>query len=115
MSGFMRADIPIRSGDRPEVAGIAPHRQMTQRVPEGTAMHKRLIDAIAKMATEQPEEFYIETSVFEKHCKALFARQIQNPKCNGEICHVHPIDGSMHVTLHFADMKSVLENLWGGM
>jgi hypothetical protein len=33
--------------------------------------------------------------------------------CSGEICHAHPSDGSMHLTLHPADAKIVLETGWG--
>ncbi|RAH48263.1 uncharacterized protein BO95DRAFT_357474, partial [Aspergillus brunneoviolaceus CBS 621.78] len=33
--------------------------------------------------------------------------------CNGEVCHAHPSDGSLHLTLHPADVKLVLERGWG--
>jgi hypothetical protein len=112
--GFMRAEIPKRKFDRPKVDGIAPHRQMTQRVSEKEEMYKRLSSSIANMAKEHKAEFYIGKSAFEGHCNALFAKVERNSKKKCEICHLHPIDGSMHVTLHFADMKIVLEKGWGG-
>ncbi|RAL10430.1 uncharacterized protein BO97DRAFT_125848 [Aspergillus homomorphus CBS 101889] len=33
--------------------------------------------------------------------------------CNGEVCHAHPSDGSLHLTLHPADVKLVVERGWG--
>lgn len=33
--------------------------------------------------------------------------------CNGEVCHAHPSDGSLHLSLHPADVKVVLANGWG--
>ncbi|PYI08570.1 hypothetical protein BO78DRAFT_58458 [Aspergillus sclerotiicarbonarius CBS 121057] len=33
--------------------------------------------------------------------------------CNGEVCHAHPSDGSLHLTLHPADVKLVIERGWG--
>ncbi|GKZ34558.1 hypothetical protein AbraIFM66950_004871 [Aspergillus brasiliensis] len=33
--------------------------------------------------------------------------------CNGEVCHAHPSDGSLHLTLHPADVKAVIERGWG--
>ncbi|PWY89727.1 hypothetical protein BO70DRAFT_392941 [Aspergillus heteromorphus CBS 117.55] len=32
--------------------------------------------------------------------------------CNGEVCHAHPSDGSLHLTLHPADVKLVIERGW---
>ena len=31
----------------------------------------------------------------------------------GEVCHAHPSDGSLHMTLHPADAAIVIENGWG--
>jgi len=33
--------------------------------------------------------------------------------CPHEVCHAHPSDGSLHMTLHPADAKLVLESGWG--
>jgi len=33
--------------------------------------------------------------------------------CSGEVCHAHPSDGSMHLTLHPADAALVLSQAWG--
>lgn len=33
--------------------------------------------------------------------------------CKGEVCHAHPSDGSLHLTLHPADVRVVLEKGWG--
>lgn len=34
-------------------------------------------------------------------------------KTKSELCHIHPSDGSSHVTLSFADAKEVLSKGWG--
>lgn len=33
--------------------------------------------------------------------------------CGGEVCHSHPSDGSLHLVLHPADVRAVLEKGWG--
>lgn len=33
--------------------------------------------------------------------------------CNGEVCHAHPSDGSLHLTLHPDDVREVIEKGWG--
>ena len=33
--------------------------------------------------------------------------------CAGEICHAHPSDGSLHLSLHPADGRTLMENGWG--
>lgn len=47
------------------------------------------------------------------HGTGLFSKTTLNRTCNGEICHAHAIDGSMHMTLHPADAKLILERGWG--
>ena len=55
------------------------------------------------------------TSCLEKHGPGLFALQPINKTnhCSGEICHAHPSDGSMHLTLHPADAAVVILRGWG--
>jgi hypothetical protein len=112
-TGFLRpGSISVRQSDRPNVAGIAPHRQTNQRPSK--EIFKYLSNSIAKLAKDHPTKFRMDVSAFEKHCPGLFSVKKQNPKCNGEICHAHPSDGSMHMTLHPEDIKLVLEAGWGG-
>ncbi|KAK2738869.1 hypothetical protein FQN57_006884 [Myotisia sp. PD_48] len=105
--------LPKRSMSRPKVAGLAPHRQITQRAPP--ALYAALTTAIKHLAAENQDRFYEATSCFEQHSSGLFSVPHSNNRktCNGEICHSHPSDGSMHLTLHPADVKLVLESGWG--
>ena len=102
--------LPNRQGCRPKTRGIAPHRQTSQKVsPEVFAL---LSATISTMAAENN---HIEegTSCFEKHGPGLFSTFPLRRTCRGEICHAHPSDGSLHLTLHPADAKLVLEAGWG--
>ncbi|KAL4886472.1 hypothetical protein BJY04DRAFT_73606 [Aspergillus karnatakaensis] len=125
------ATLPTRPGPRPTVAGIAPQRQLTQKATP--AMYDALATEIHRLATSHPKSLYTATSCFEKHSTGIFYRQpsipapsssSKTPKpantshnhritCNGEVCHSHPSDGSLHLTLHPADVKLVLERGWG--
>ncbi|CRK22207.1 hypothetical protein BN1708_017932, partial [Verticillium longisporum] len=49
----------------------------------------------------------------EKHGLGLFARHPVNVTCNGEVCHVHDSDHSLHMTLHPDDIAEVLRKGWG--
>ncbi|KAI9800767.1 MAG: hypothetical protein M1833_003184 [Piccolia ochrophora] len=106
-----RANIPRRSGHRPEVTGIAPHRQITQKgQPSDFAA---LAAAIHSIADARPLSLTLGTSCFEKHGTGLFSLHPQHPTCKGEVCHAHPSDGSLHLTLHPDDVRLVLERGWG--
>jgi len=108
--GYLRG-MPQRAGPRPQVAGIAPHRQTSQKSSEAT--FARLSEEIAKMADLHPSRLGVGISCFETHGMGLFSKTQLNRTCRGEICHAHAIDGSLHMTLHPADAKLVLERGWG--
>ncbi|KAI9680714.1 MAG: hypothetical protein M1817_004154 [Caeruleum heppii] len=103
--------LPYRSGPRPIVTGIAPQRQVTQRA--AGSQFTMLASRIRAMALEHPSGLRLGTSCFEKHGTGLFSKWPQNRTCNGEICHAHPSDGSLHMTLHPQDARLVLERGWG--
>ncbi|KAI9764005.1 MAG: hypothetical protein M1840_008953 [Geoglossum simile] len=103
--------LPKRAGTRPKVTGIAPHRQITQK---GTpANFVELSRAVRGLAATHATRLALGTSCFEKHGTGLFSLNPVNRTCNGEICHAHPSDGSLHLTLHPADARVVLEKCWG--
>ncbi|KAF8539127.1 hypothetical protein BDD12DRAFT_738370 [Trichophaea hybrida] len=111
-TGFLRAGaISPRQDRRPDVRGIAPHRQINQIPPQDVFNY--LSTSIMKLAKDYPSKFRISTSAFEKHCPGLFSLKKANPAGNGEVCHAHPSDGSLHMTLHPEDIKTVLEAGWG--
>ncbi|CEN62827.1 hypothetical protein ASPCAL09456 [Aspergillus calidoustus] len=139
--GFLsRAILPLRSGPRPTVVGIAPQRQITQK--SGPPMYDALSAEIRRLTNSHPNTLFTATSCFEKHSTGIFYRfptstacpnpgttrageqqqhnrrpQLQSHKhritCNGEVCHSHPSDGSLHLTLHPADVELVIERGWG--
>ncbi|KAL2006062.1 hypothetical protein VTN00DRAFT_9716 [Thermoascus crustaceus] len=112
-NGILKNSLRWRSGRRPRVAGIAPQRQMTQR--GDPAMYEALSASIRNLAQSHPDRLFLGTSCFEKHSTGIFSDPAfrNRPTCNGEVCHAHPSDGSMHLTLHPADVKVVIERGWG--
>ncbi|KAK4547303.1 hypothetical protein LTR36_000958 [Oleoguttula mirabilis] len=102
-------NLPIRQAPRPETRGIAPHRQITQKPSK--AVYEKLAQEIQNMGASN-DNLLIGTSCFEKHGTGLFSVSPAKRTCQGEICHAHPSDGSMHMTLHPADAKTVLEAGW---
>ncbi|KAM5355988.1 hypothetical protein ACJ41O_002634 [Fusarium nematophilum] len=111
-SGILRRNcLPYRPGPRPLVAGIAPQRQLDQHGSRGC--YRALRRSMAKLASRSPKKFGTERSCLEKHGLALFARHPVQTNCQGEICHVHDSDHSMHMCLHPDDIKEVLDKGWG--
>ncbi|KAL3470608.1 hypothetical protein BJX99DRAFT_264079 [Aspergillus californicus] len=125
-TGYLtRHTLPQRTGPRPIVVGIAPQRQLSQKA--SPAVYDALASEIRRFAHTHPNTLYTSTSCFEKHSTGIFyhlpdpipqQHQKKRPHnhritCNGEVCHSHPSDGSLHLTLHPADVKLVLERGWG--
>ncbi|KAF6841334.1 hypothetical protein CPLU01_00465 [Colletotrichum plurivorum] len=103
--------LPYRPGPRPVVAGIAPQRQLDQH---GTApQYRALRRTLERLAAENPSRFGTARSCLEKHGLGLFARHPVNVTCNGEVCHVHDSDHSLHMNLHPEDIREVLAKGWG--
>ncbi|KAI5369253.1 hypothetical protein Slin15195_G001290 [Septoria linicola] len=106
------ASLPKRPHTRPLTKGIAPQRQITQCAT--SANYAKLAAALEDMAESSGNQFEIGTSCFEKHGTGIFSTSIPDKRtCKGEICHAHPSDGSLHLTLHPADVKVVLKAGWG--
>ncbi|KAF2866742.1 hypothetical protein BDV95DRAFT_504317 [Massariosphaeria phaeospora] len=105
------ATLPLRSGPRPVVEGIAPQRQQTQR-PSPT-VYAQLTAALRALTTDPRNCVVEKKSLIEKHSSGLFASTPITRVCGGEICHAHAVDGSLHMSLHPADAALVIENGWG--
>lgn len=106
------SSIPLRPGSqRPLVLGIAPQRQKTQRSSPG--VYAELVRRMRGLASDKRNQLIERTSCFEKHSQGLFATVPITRTCGGEVCHAHPSDGSLHLTLHPADAKVLLEMGWG--
>jgi len=111
-AGYLET-LPKRSGPRPKVAGIAPQRQLNQKATNED--YAALCSVISGLEAQHSKSLFTGRSCFEKHSIALFSKVLVDDRvtCNGEICHSHPSDGSLHLTLHHADVKVVLEAGWG--
>ncbi|KXT00714.1 hypothetical protein AC578_8239 [Pseudocercospora eumusae] len=110
--GYLCSDaLPQRPHARPETRGIAPHRQITQRADQD--MFVALKRAIEDLGAKGGDHLTIGTSCFEKKGTGLFSTSPTKRTCRGEICHVHSSDGSLHLTLHPLDARTVLEAGWG--
>lgn len=116
--------LPRRTGFRPIVQGIAPQRQTTQQGTKTTydVLSLRLRDLAEVHAPTHA--LYTASSCFEKHSAGIFcgsAGALLRAKptarapstCPSEICHAHPSDGSLHLSLHPADVAVILERGWG--
>ncbi|GJN73229.1 hypothetical protein VFPFJ_03657 [Purpureocillium lilacinum] len=106
-----RQRLPYRAGPRPLVAGIAPQRQVDQHGSQSCYLSLRR--AMGRLSAHSPLKFGTERSCLEKHGLALFARHPLQTNCQGEICHVHDSDHSMHMCLHPDDIRELLSKGWG--
>lgn len=109
-SGILK-NLPYRPGPRPTVAGLAPQRQLDQHAPMDCS--RKLKAAIQTVTRHHPQKLGTATSCVEKHGFGLFARHPVNAFGNGEVCHIHDVDRSMHMSLHPDDIKEVLLKGWG--
>jgi hypothetical protein len=110
--GFLER-LPVRQGLRPRIVGLAPQRQITQIGPK--SMYEALAGIIVDFERTHQVQCYLGRSTFKNNNTALFARTTGygRTKYHGEICHAHPNDGSMHLNLHPADIKIIMEAGWG--
>lgn len=117
------AALSWRPGNKaPQIPGfVAPQRQVTEQASAATkkAMY-RYLDALA---TANSEVLQIETSVLEGPVPAMafkgFKAKTASDKpavlrsTRGEMCHIHPPDGSTHLLMSLTDQKRVIELGWG--
>ncbi|TID21505.1 hypothetical protein E6O75_ATG04900 [Venturia nashicola] len=104
--------LPRRAGARPIVRGIAPHRQIDQKI--SSRLFEELLARISQLGVTH-KGLRNGTSCLEKHGPGLFAQTPVNRTrhCYDEIMHAHPSDGSMHLCIHPADAALVLSQAWG--
>lgn len=103
--------LPYRTGPRPHVVGIAPHRQANQK--GSPHCFQALQRTLEKLSLKNPKMFEIGRSFIEKQGLALFARNPIQTGYQGEVCHVHDAESSMHMALHPDDAKEVFQKGWG--
>ena len=114
--------IKVRKGDRPDVRGIAPQRQMDQN-PDAD-MKERVVHMFQDLATRNKGLLEWKRSHYERHNDALYVAQelLDGDKektslpntarvAKGEIGHPHA-DGSVHLYLSPADARIAVERGW---
>lgn len=111
--------LPLRVGIKPMIAPYAiPHRQTDQHNDTLVrAVQTRIFDA---QIASNPKLLHYQTSGFERNNKAIFLKDTLQANAamiksvHGEVGHIHPSDGSMHITyLSPSDAKKVIESGWG--
>jgi Family of unknown function (DUF5519) len=106
-----------RAGQRPLVPAYSvPQRQLTQTIAlQHLAQLKSVFDAVVQAQADQVQ---YQPSFYEKHNEAI---TLCHPDCghayglisHGEVAHIHPVDGSMHMILSPSDAAKVIEAGWG--
>lgn len=110
-----------RTGNKPTVPGfVAPQRQTTEQASDATK--KAMFAFLDALVAANPETLQTQTSVLEGPVPAMgvkgFAEMMDGSKpevlkrTRGEMCHIHPPDGSTHLQLSLADQKRVIELGW---
>ena len=110
------AVLPHRSSPRPRVAPHpVPHRQLTQHAAADVLRElQHVFDAAVK--ANEGKVFYA-LSHFERHTPAVtscldHACDPVQGSSHGEIAHIHPQDGSMHMILSPTDAIAAIEAGW---
>lgn len=109
--------LPARAGRRPRVAPHpVPHRQLNDHAPPQVLA--RLVAAFDAAVARDPARLRWALSHFERNNRAVTLAE--NICChadaattNGEIAHIHPSDGSMHMVLSASDAAFVVGHSWG--
>lgn len=106
----------------PRVVGfVAPQRQTTEQA--SVATKKAMYGYLDALVAVNSEALQTQTSVLEGPVPAMgmqgFAKMSDSEKpqvlrsTRGEMCHIHPPDGSTHLVMSLADQKRVIELGWG--
>ena len=110
-------ELPFRQGSRPRVgAHPVPHRQLDQ-LAEGDSRH-HLDEMFDRFVAQNDHAVRYAKSFYEKRNDAvtLLDASTGHPLAQlsqGEIAHIHPADGSMHIIFSPSDAKQVIERGWG--
>jgi hypothetical protein len=112
--GFLER-LPPRKACRPNTTSTIQPCQHDRLAP--IERSSALSSTIRDIATTYPQLTYLGRSTFDtrNNAAALFSRRqtCGGTKYFGEICRSYPEDGSVHLKLHPADVKMVIESGWG--
>lgn len=110
-------DLPVREGTRPRMGKhVVPHRQLDQGTDPTT---RKLLDKIFDDFVDANGRYVrYAKSYYEKRNDAvtLTRTDAAHPVArtsHGEVAHVHPGDGSMHMIFSPSDAKQVIDKGWG--
>lgn len=116
-AGPFLSELPQRGRTRPAVAPYPiPHRLASD--PADAETTRILSGAFAERAAKAADRALMARSNFERHNDAVTARCIRFDNrdallSHGEIGHVHPSDGSMHLVMHPRDAAAAIRAGWG--
>jgi Family of unknown function (DUF5519) len=93
-----------------------PHRQLDQ-LP-GAEMKRKIVNLFDAAVERMEDVVEYQLSHFEKRHPAItlkseLPRHADATASRGEIAHIHPSDGSMHMIFGPADAVTVIERGWG--
>lgn len=112
-----------RPGNKaPQVPGfVAPQRQLSDIA--SPAMKTAMFAYLDALVAANDEALQVQTSVLEGPVPAMGMRNFaemdrrNHPKIlqstRGEMCHIHPPDGSTHLIMSLVDQRRVIELGWG--
>jgi hypothetical protein len=111
-------ELPRRQGPRPRMGKHpVPHRQMDQKPEDNTA--RKLLDQVFDRFVDQNGSYVrYAKSFYEKRNDAvtlvdLYRSRPLSKLSQGEVAHIHPSDGSMHMIFSPSDAKQVIDKGWG--
>ena len=110
-------ELPARQGPRPRI-GVhpVPHRQLDQFAEEN--IRQQLDQMFNSFVAANGKHIYFTKSFYEKRNDAVTLNNVESGHAlakisHGEIAHIHPADGSMHMIFSPSDAKQVIEKGWG--
>lgn len=110
-------ELPYREGGRPTMGKhVVPHRQLEQ--PGNPASRKQLDDVFDKFVQGNGSYVRYANSFYEKRGQAVTLNDGQQNSpiakiSHGEVAHIHPSDGSMHMIFSASDAKEAIKKGWG--
>ena len=111
-------DLPQREGPRPRMGKHpVPHRQLDQK-PVGDQARKLLDQVFDRFVEGNGSYVRYAKSYYEKRNDAVTLVDLNRSRplaraSQGEVAHIHPSDGSMHMIFSPSDAMQVIDKGWG--
>lgn len=110
--------LPVRQGPRPRMGRHpVPHRQLDQK-PERDETRRLLDQVFDRFVDHNGTYVRYAKSFYEKRNDAVTLIDPSRGRplaalSQGEVAHIHPADGSMHMIFSPSDAKQIIEKGWG--